>query len=203
MRKFKRLRGHKTRAFLWLNSVRSKYPNLFVHWTGRGSFAVGTMGARWVERFTPGSESSRGGSSLGWLTRLILRLSICWRMCLCEYCLNHRYRYSQNWTSCYELHHHRELLIGRWDWRTLQRVAMADLSLAVTILRMNLTVFHPKNKSLMPLPLSSMRLWAKSVLVNPHWPDAGCEGKSKRPRSRSSSALTSGQVSSACSKRWR
>ncbi|ASJ71662.1 group II intron reverse transcriptase/maturase [Granulosicoccus antarcticus] len=46
MRKFKRLRGHKTRAYRWLDRVRSKSPYLFVHWTGRGSFSVGAMGAR-------------------------------------------------------------------------------------------------------------------------------------------------------------
>lgn len=46
MRKFKRLRGHKIRAFLWLDRVRKKSPNLFAHWSGRGAFAVGAMGAR-------------------------------------------------------------------------------------------------------------------------------------------------------------
>ena len=46
MRKFKRLRGHKTRAYRWLDRERSKSPYLFVHWTGRGSFSVGAMGAR-------------------------------------------------------------------------------------------------------------------------------------------------------------
>jgi len=46
MRKFKRLRGHKHRAFAWLDKVKRERPTLFVHWTGRGSFQVGTMGAR-------------------------------------------------------------------------------------------------------------------------------------------------------------
>ncbi len=45
-RKYKRLRGHKKRAFAWLLGVRRKRPNLFAHWSGRGYFAVGTMGAR-------------------------------------------------------------------------------------------------------------------------------------------------------------
>jgi RNA-directed DNA polymerase len=46
MRKFKRLRGHKYRAFAWLEKVKRDRPSLFVHWTGNGSFSVGTMGAR-------------------------------------------------------------------------------------------------------------------------------------------------------------
>ncbi|MGQ7848830.1 group II intron reverse transcriptase/maturase [Granulosicoccus sp. 3-233] len=46
MRKFKRLRGHKHRAFAWLEKVKKDRPNLFVHWTGSGSFQVGAMGAR-------------------------------------------------------------------------------------------------------------------------------------------------------------
>jgi RNA-directed DNA polymerase len=46
MRKFKRLRGHKHRAFAWLEKVKKDRPNLFVHWTGAGSFQVGAMGAR-------------------------------------------------------------------------------------------------------------------------------------------------------------
>ncbi len=46
MRKYKRLRGHKTRAFAWLDRVKHTRPTLFAHWCGSGSFAVGTMGAR-------------------------------------------------------------------------------------------------------------------------------------------------------------
>jgi RNA-directed DNA polymerase len=40
MRKYKRLRHHKSRAVAWLDSVRKRRPSLFVHWTGRGSFMV-------------------------------------------------------------------------------------------------------------------------------------------------------------------
>jgi len=46
MRKYKRLRGHRGRAFLWLDRVKRTRPDLFVHWTGRGEFSVGAMGAR-------------------------------------------------------------------------------------------------------------------------------------------------------------
>ncbi len=46
MRKYKRLRGHKVRAFNWLNRVKRQRPNLFIHWSGQGRFTVGTMGAR-------------------------------------------------------------------------------------------------------------------------------------------------------------
>ena len=46
MRKYKRLRGHKTRAYAWLDRVKRKRPGLFVHWSGRGAFSVGAMGAR-------------------------------------------------------------------------------------------------------------------------------------------------------------
>lgn len=46
MRKHKRLRGHKGRAFAWLDRVKRDRPRLFAHWCGRGSFSVGAMGAR-------------------------------------------------------------------------------------------------------------------------------------------------------------
>ena len=46
MRKYKRLRGHKLRAFAWLDRIKRQSPGLFPHWCGRGDFAVGTMGAR-------------------------------------------------------------------------------------------------------------------------------------------------------------
>lgn len=46
MRKYKRLRGHKTRAFAWLQRIKRTRPMLFAHWCGRGSFTVGAMGAR-------------------------------------------------------------------------------------------------------------------------------------------------------------
>lgn len=46
MRKHKRLRGHKRRAIAWLDRLKRKSPGLFVHWCGRGDFAVGAMGAR-------------------------------------------------------------------------------------------------------------------------------------------------------------
>ena len=46
MRKHKRLRGHKTRAFAWLDRVKRERPSLFAHWSGRGAFSVGAMGAR-------------------------------------------------------------------------------------------------------------------------------------------------------------
>jgi len=46
MRKHKRLRGRKMRAISWLASVKRKRPTLFVHWSGRGAFSVGAMGAR-------------------------------------------------------------------------------------------------------------------------------------------------------------
>lgn len=46
MRKFKRLRGHKRRAIVWLDRLKRKSPGLFVHWCGRGDFAVGTTGVR-------------------------------------------------------------------------------------------------------------------------------------------------------------
>ena len=46
MRKFKRLRGHKVRAYAWLGGIKRRRPTLFAHWTSRGKFLVGTMGAR-------------------------------------------------------------------------------------------------------------------------------------------------------------
>ena len=46
MRKYKRLRGKWGRASAWLDSIKRQYPHLFLHWSGRGAFAVGTMGAR-------------------------------------------------------------------------------------------------------------------------------------------------------------
>jgi RNA-directed DNA polymerase len=46
MRKYKRLRGHKTRAFAWLARVKRRHPGLFAHWCGRGGFSVEAMGAR-------------------------------------------------------------------------------------------------------------------------------------------------------------
>ena len=46
MRKYKRLRGHKTRAFAWLERVKRKHPAMFTHWSGRGGFSVEVMGAR-------------------------------------------------------------------------------------------------------------------------------------------------------------
>ncbi len=46
MRKYKRLRGHKVRAYAWLDRVKRDRPDLFVHWCERGSFSVGAMGAR-------------------------------------------------------------------------------------------------------------------------------------------------------------
>lgn len=46
MRKFKRLRGHKQRAFAWLRGIKRKRPTLFAHWTAQGYFKVGAMGAR-------------------------------------------------------------------------------------------------------------------------------------------------------------
>lgn len=46
MRKYKRLRGRKVRAYAWLDNIRRERPALFAHWSGDGSFKVGTMGAR-------------------------------------------------------------------------------------------------------------------------------------------------------------
>ena len=46
MRKYKRLRGHKSRAFAWLGRIKQKHPAMFAHWSGRGSFSVEVMGAR-------------------------------------------------------------------------------------------------------------------------------------------------------------
>lgn len=46
MRKYKRFRGRKFRAIAWLGRLKRERPSLFVHWTGRGAFSVGTMGAR-------------------------------------------------------------------------------------------------------------------------------------------------------------
>lgn len=46
MRKFKRLRGRKRRAFSWLAGLRRNHPALFHHWCGVGEFRVGTMGAQ-------------------------------------------------------------------------------------------------------------------------------------------------------------
>ena len=46
MRKYKRLRGHKTRAFAWLERAKRRYPGMFAHWSGRGGFSVEVMGAR-------------------------------------------------------------------------------------------------------------------------------------------------------------
>lgn len=41
MRKYKRLRGHKYRAFAWLDRLKRKSPALFPHWCGRGASAPG------------------------------------------------------------------------------------------------------------------------------------------------------------------
>ena len=46
VRKFKRLRGHKGRAYAWLDRQRRERPAAFAHRSGRGAFAVGAMGAR-------------------------------------------------------------------------------------------------------------------------------------------------------------
>ena len=46
MRKYKRLRAKRRRACAWLEDIRQRHPGLFVHWSGRGAFAVGTTGAR-------------------------------------------------------------------------------------------------------------------------------------------------------------
>jgi len=46
MRKYKRLRGHKTRAFAWLDRCKRRSPSLFIHWCGRGGFVVGATRAR-------------------------------------------------------------------------------------------------------------------------------------------------------------
>lgn len=46
MRKYKRLRGHRIRAFAWLDLVKRRCPGLFVHWCARGAFSVEAMGAR-------------------------------------------------------------------------------------------------------------------------------------------------------------
>ena len=46
MRKYKRLRGHRRRARVWLDRTKAARPDLFVHWSGRGAYSVGTMGAR-------------------------------------------------------------------------------------------------------------------------------------------------------------
>jgi RNA-directed DNA polymerase len=46
MRKYKRWRGHRQRAFAWLDRLKRKSPALFAHWCGRGGFAVGTTEAR-------------------------------------------------------------------------------------------------------------------------------------------------------------
>ncbi len=46
MRKHKRLRGHKTRAYAWLDRQKRQSPSLFAHWSGRGSFVVGATRAR-------------------------------------------------------------------------------------------------------------------------------------------------------------
>lgn len=46
MRKYKRLRGHKSRAFAWLKRIKRRQPKLFAHWSGCGGFSVGAMGAR-------------------------------------------------------------------------------------------------------------------------------------------------------------
>tara|TARA_R110002074_G_scaffold71575_3_gene165409 strand:+ start:4908 stop:5165 length:258 start_codon:yes stop_codon:yes gene_type:complete len=41
-----RLRGKKMRTVSWLDRIKRKHPNLFVHWSGHGAFAVEAMGAR-------------------------------------------------------------------------------------------------------------------------------------------------------------
>ena len=46
MRKYKRLRGHKRRAVAWLAGVKRARPDLFHHWSGRGAFSIGALGAR-------------------------------------------------------------------------------------------------------------------------------------------------------------
>ena len=46
MRKYKRLRGHKTRAYAWLDRQKRRSPSLFAHWSGRGEFVVGATRAR-------------------------------------------------------------------------------------------------------------------------------------------------------------
>lgn len=45
-KKHKRLRGHRRRGFAWLARLKRRSPSLFVHWCGRGDFAVGATGAR-------------------------------------------------------------------------------------------------------------------------------------------------------------
>lgn len=46
MRKYKRLRGHKTRAYAWLDRQKRRSPSLFAQWSGRGEFVVGATRAR-------------------------------------------------------------------------------------------------------------------------------------------------------------
>ncbi len=46
MRKYKRFRDHKLRAYSWLVKIKRIQPGLFFHWSGQGSFMAGTMGAR-------------------------------------------------------------------------------------------------------------------------------------------------------------
>ncbi len=46
MRKYKRLRGRKSQAYVWLGRRRRDSPGLFRHWRSRGGFAAGAMGAR-------------------------------------------------------------------------------------------------------------------------------------------------------------
>jgi RNA-directed DNA polymerase len=46
MRKHKRLRRHKTRAYAWLDRQKRGLPSMFAHWGGRGGFVVGATRAR-------------------------------------------------------------------------------------------------------------------------------------------------------------
>ncbi len=45
MRKHKRLRRHKTRAYAWLDRQKRGLPSMFAHWGGRGGFVVGATRA--------------------------------------------------------------------------------------------------------------------------------------------------------------
>jgi len=46
MRKYKRLRGHRRRAYRWLAATKRKRPDLFHYWSGRSAQTARAMGAR-------------------------------------------------------------------------------------------------------------------------------------------------------------
>ena len=66
-KKFKRMRRSYRKSRNFLKRLRKQQPQLFAHWRFSNGW---TMGARWIERFTPGSERTWRWESSGLLTQL-------------------------------------------------------------------------------------------------------------------------------------